>query len=147
MKWDVLTTAAFVALPLIIINEWPVQFIAPALLLLAYIGVFRGRMWRALLGSPWIYTIGGMCYTIYLWHPIVESVLSRVIITHPIGANFAFNWVLQEALMIVLIIPICAVLYLAFEKPFMKRNWPTEWLAFLRGRSLPAPVDALRVKT
>ena len=151
--WDLAAVGGWVVLlAALMFSDHPqrgqlLHVVAPWLVLLIYCAAFRGGVWKAIVRSTPIFLIGGMCYTIYLWHPIVESVLSRIIITHPIGANFAFNWVFQEALMIVLIIPICAILYLAFEKPFMKRNWPTEWLAFLRGRSLPASAEALSVKT
>ena len=96
------------------------QFFAPALLLLAYIGVFRGRMWRAMLGNGWIYTIGGMCYTIYLYHGFFKASIGHFTIGWQLGDQFWVNFLVQMAILVPGILAGSAVLFVLTEKPFMQ---------------------------
>ena len=78
-------------------------------------------------------TIGGMCYSIYLYH------------------IFIIKWLLPHTLrlststpvQVALYLPVCAVigalLFLLFEKPFMYRDWHTRLWERLRGSRLMPP--------
>lgn len=86
----------------------------------AYLGVFRGRLLHALFSQRGFVLIGGMCYTIYLYHFLMISAVGRFTIGLPAGSTFTGNYLLQAALVCPLVIAASAVLFLLFEKPFMK---------------------------
>jgi peptidoglycan/LPS O-acetylase OafA/YrhL len=85
---------------------------------------FRGRYISPLLSLPGITVIGGMCYTIYLYHEHILSLIGQVALrahaTHLLWVNYAIAF----ALMIPTTLVITSVLFLVFEKPFMQRDWP-----------------------
>ena len=86
----------------------------------AYLAVFRGRLLHALFSQRLFVLIGGMCYTIYLYHFYMISAVGRFTIDLPAGTTFTGNYLLQAALICPVVIAASAVLFLLFEKPFMK---------------------------
>ncbi|MBI3865245.1 MAG: acyltransferase [Planctomycetia bacterium] len=88
--------------------------------MVAYAGTFRGKLLNRLFSNPWCVTIGGMCYTIYLYHFFIIAGMAHATFGIPAGAGFAGNFLLQAALICPPVIAISAVLFLLFEKPFMK---------------------------
>ncbi len=49
-------------------HEWALGLLQPACILLVGIGAFRGSWLSRLVQQRWLAAIGGMCYTIYLYH-------------------------------------------------------------------------------
>ena len=88
--------------------------------LAAYIAAFRGNLWNRLFSNPWCVVIGGMCYTIYLYHFFVIAAVERATLGLSAGTGFSGNFVLQAALICPVVLAISAVLFLLFEKPFMR---------------------------
>ncbi|HEY3964956.1 MAG TPA: acyltransferase, partial [Planctomycetaceae bacterium] len=88
--------------------------------LAAYIGAFRGNFWHRLFSNPWYVAVGGMCYTIYLYHFFIIAAVERATLGLAAGTGFSANFVLQSALICPVVLVISAVLFLLFEKPFMK---------------------------
>lgn len=85
-----------------------------------FLCVFRGRALLAVLQWPPIFTIGGMCYTIYLYH--------FWIIAAPFRALGIGDWSLTPAgvlaldlIMISFVFLVSSVLFVFFERPFMNR--------------------------
>ena len=94
------------------------------LILIAYMSAFRGRLTNAILGLPLLTTIGGMCYTIYLYHNFL---------IHEIGGwtwrlqrqddSFWRAFLVQGTLLSVAVLAICTVLFAFLERPFMRPKW------------------------
>jgi len=102
----------------------------PWLALLVFTAAFRGKIAHWLLGHPLLTTIGGMCYTIYMYHWLMISGLIRV--TLPLSTRiFWLDLLIQFAVMSVVIIGICSVLFVLFERPFMKRDWPQKFRDYI----------------
>jgi len=102
-------------------------FLMPWLILAACVAAFRGKIIARLLGNRWLTTIGGMCYTIYLYHWFMISFLYR----GTIGLQTQILWLdllIQFAVMTPIIIIVCTVLFVLFERPFMRRDWPQKLL-------------------
>jgi peptidoglycan/LPS O-acetylase OafA/YrhL len=139
--WDVAGTLAWIAIPTTLMAG-PVgeQLLAP-LALVAYVAAFRGPIWNRIARNPWLTTIGGMCYTIYLFHPPLKSTLGLVVLrlvpAHG-GPGFwgELGTLAQIALMCTGILIISAGLFLLIEKPFMRRDWPARFAGWLRRRFL-----------
>jgi peptidoglycan/LPS O-acetylase OafA/YrhL len=114
---------------------WPVVFLAsaqgvwfhavlPFLLLPLYIAAFKGMLFRRFFSDIWVATIGGMCYSIYLWHFFVIGVFFKLTRHAVVFKDFFLNYCAQVVL---LGIPIAAVSLAAFvliERPCMDPNWP-----------------------
>ena len=82
-----------------------------------------------LLSRPLLTVIGGMCYTIYMYHWLMISGLVRFtkkFSTHIFWLDLLVNFVVMS----VIIIAICAVLFMLFERPFMQRDWPKKFRAW-----------------
>jgi peptidoglycan/LPS O-acetylase OafA/YrhL len=93
------------------------------MILFCCLAAFRGTLTAKFLGHPWITTMGGMCYTIYMYHWLMISALVRVtggLRTHILWLDLLIQFVLMS----VIIIGVCAVLFALFERPFMQRDWP-----------------------
>ena len=101
------------------------QILLPVAVLVAYLGSMRGLLFSTVFRNKVIYTIGGTCYTIYLWHQPVLMAWGRYGLPRfwreewSLGANVA----LQAVLATLLVLPVCAVLFVFLEKPFMKPRW------------------------
>ena len=99
------------------------------------VGVFRGSIWRRILANPWLAAIGGMCYTIYLYHkPMLHALhplTQRLVLTRIFWVNLSLQLVIFTAL----VLPIMAMLFVLFEKPFMYRDWPARFSKWLKGTS------------
>jgi peptidoglycan/LPS O-acetylase OafA/YrhL len=81
---------------------------------------------RAILRNPWIATIGGMCYSIYLLHfPLISFVGHH---TLPLGRGS--TPMLHLAAQAIAVLPIVLLISIAFfvliERPCMDRNWPRQ---------------------
>lgn len=92
------------------------------LLLLCYTA-FRGKVFSRFLSFPWIVVIGGMCYTIYLYHELIFSLVGHLMIrahfTHELWVNYGIAWILMIPTMLV----VASLLFVLFEKPFMQLDW------------------------
>jgi peptidoglycan/LPS O-acetylase OafA/YrhL len=113
-----------------------------SLLLLAYTG-FRGHLFSRFLSMPWIAAIGGMCYTIYLYHEQILSLIGHATIRVHATRELWVNYWLQWCLMIPAMLVIASLLFVYLEKPFMRREWPQR----LKARLLGASGDAALVRT
>jgi peptidoglycan/LPS O-acetylase OafA/YrhL len=122
--WDL---AALGAGFLVILSEQhPINTVAvPVAILLCFFAAFRGLILPRILRNPWIITIGGMCYTIYMYHAVGISVLIKA--TEKVRfSNLSLDLFVQFILITLVILPTCALLIVFLERPYMNRNWPTK---------------------
>ncbi|HEX6368832.1 MAG TPA: acyltransferase [Longimicrobium sp.] len=131
--WDALWLACWPAMWL----AWEAPpavtaFAFPAVVLAVFAASLRGRLSRAALSNPWVVTIGGMCYTIYLLHYPLISLLGRGVAALGAPANTTLSLLLHCALVIPPLLVVCAVYFALVERPCMDPAWPTHlrtWLA------------------
>jgi peptidoglycan/LPS O-acetylase OafA/YrhL len=105
---------------------------------LLLLGSFRGRLLPKLLSNPWVFTIGGMCYTIYLIHyPIIYAWIRLVGIrfTTPSIPWIDANLVIQLASCLPILAIASALYFLAIERPCMRKDWPQRAIVWI-GRKL-----------
>jgi peptidoglycan/LPS O-acetylase OafA/YrhL len=124
-SWDALAAAALLAIVPAMNAGLAGQLALPPLMLAAAAGVFRGRRWNRLLTRPWITVVGGMCYTIYLYH---LNILGNALkLTGPLtaAAPLPLQVVVQALATLPLLLLAAAALFALFEKPFMRRGWPS----------------------
>jgi peptidoglycan/LPS O-acetylase OafA/YrhL len=138
LSWDAVALGSFSAFLAFVLRYDLDRLVCPALIAVFFMSAFRGHLLSSFLRQPLIYVIGGMCYTIYLYHYWILSVVGWValrLIPMP-------DAVLPQALilLIVMIPPlllICGVLFVFLEKPFMNSAWPAQVWGYLRNKREP----------
>jgi peptidoglycan/LPS O-acetylase OafA/YrhL len=116
-----------------------IELALPVIIGLCAVAAFKGPLTFRVLGNPWVTTVGGMCYTIYMYHWLMISMLVRVFIhlqTHILWLDLLIYFLLMSAV----IVPVCAVLFALFERPFMRRDWPARVREKLMGAARSGPV-------
>ena len=119
-------------------DRGPMIFFLPVCILTFYVACFKSVFINRILTSPPIYLIGGMCYTIYLYHGLMVAIvaqLTRKLYFHslPLWMNYPIQFALHAALVLLA----CIVLFRLIERPCMKRDWPQRlwrWMVRRTGR-------------
>ncbi len=142
LAWDLLGAAAWALVPFLLLTPIRVAgvradlHILPFALVAACAGAFRGRVLSRLFSAGWIVGVGGITYSIFLYHVPYIWRLKRLLGEVPIGSQpAAFAMMLVDAIGIVLV---CAIYFVLFEKPFMRKDWPARAWSFVR-RKASAP--------
>jgi peptidoglycan/LPS O-acetylase OafA/YrhL len=121
-RWDFVFPVALTVVVLLR-HFFLLSVLLPWIMFFCCLAAFRGIITAKFLGYPLIATIGGMCYTIYMYHWLMISMLVRVT-GHLRTHIFWLDLLIQFVLMSVIITLVCAVLFAFFERPFMQRDWP-----------------------
>jgi peptidoglycan/LPS O-acetylase OafA/YrhL len=100
------------------------HLLLPFVIVVLYLAAFRGRICSALFSNPVITDIGGMCYSLYLFHFLIISAVCRVSKPVHIGHDFWAYYLLQAALVLPVVLILCGVFFLLVERPCMDRDWP-----------------------
>ncbi len=128
--FDSLALFSWVALPAaILIDREHARFVVAPIIWLACVGTLRGGVFRTLVRNRWISAIGGMCYTMYLYHWYVLGPTLKVLggATAP---TFLENLLTRGSVIVAAVTVVSAVLFILVEKPFMgirlkRRSPPT----------------------
>lgn len=107
------------------------------LMLVLFNNVLILRKGIAFLSIPLVSIIGGMCYTVYLYHyPVMNIYQSRVF---PLFRTFLDSDVALYSLGLISLtvfqLVIAFVMFKVFEKPFMYKDWPTRFRKALSGQT------------
>lgn len=133
-RWDLVSVAGWPLLFLLWTMPLARHFVFPFAALLLFVAVFRGRLTSALFRNPWLVTIGGMCYTIYLLHFPFMNAVARNTKGIYFTRYFWVNLLLQAALFVPLLLAASAVFFAFVERPCMDKHWPTRLMNWLRAR-------------
>lgn len=123
--WDIVGVFSFIGLFKYCGKGVEIQFIFSLCLILLFISSFKGIILSRILSWSPIYIIGGMCYTLYLYHFSFISLFGNPVLSMlDYYRIFQMEWRLLILFLIVTPITImgCSILYLLFEKPFMNRK-------------------------
>lgn len=141
IRWDVLAVAAaLVSIPLFGHIEYGSFLLIPMGIVL-YASLASRFLSRILAFSPFA-IVGGMCYTIYLWHFAIISFLWRFT-THLTSSNFDESLILQCIVILPAVFLICTVLFVLVERPCMDRDWPAKVWRIVSRRPAPQDVQPL----
>lgn len=104
-----------------------------AIMLILFVSILIHDSGTRALKSPWVVTIGGMCYSIYLWHipalSFADRALARLAPASPDAPIVTYGVVMAS--MITLTLALSVPAFLLAEKPFMLQHW--SW-SFLRNK-------------
>lgn len=124
---DLFGVAAFAAVFLLVATNTHEYLLTAPLLLIAYGAVFRGPALHAIFSLPIITAIGGMCYTIYLYHNAIIWVSSGVLKNMQVTGSPTLTLLVNIIVMATITVFASIPLYLVVEKPFMNSNWLSRW--------------------
>jgi peptidoglycan/LPS O-acetylase OafA/YrhL len=96
---------------------------------LVMITAFKGKLFNWLYTRPLIYTIGGMCYSIYLNHyAFLHLSLKFTKYLFVYSWSYSQNLLVQVFVNVTLVLLVSAVFFMLVEKPTMDKNWPKKLL-------------------
>jgi peptidoglycan/LPS O-acetylase OafA/YrhL len=124
LYWDVVAIVGWPLLFIALRREVLTHWLFPFLLFLLYCTAFRGSWSRRVFSNPCLTVIGGMCYSIYLIHYEVISVVGRFTKGIAEGWPYWAYFFAQLGLIGTSIVFVCGLYFVLLEKPCMSRNWP-----------------------
>jgi peptidoglycan/LPS O-acetylase OafA/YrhL len=129
LRNDSLTLVAGAAILAIPWDYRGAAFLLPLFAMQLCWGVLTGTVSRAVMRWTPVYLVGGMCYTIYLYHAHLIQIFAPAIyrLSSP-ERPFKLDFLLCAGLMAALILGACTLLFVVAERPFM-RNWVGAWRA------------------
>jgi peptidoglycan/LPS O-acetylase OafA/YrhL len=100
------------------------HIVLPFVIVVLYLAAFRGRVCSAVFSNRVITDIGGMCYSIYLFHFLVIYGVKHITAYWHIGNNFWLYYAMQLCLIVPPVLFFCGAFFLLIERPCMDREWP-----------------------
>lgn len=120
----------FMPMPILMYTQsfqWDISILCaiafPFMIGLMYYIILRNDIVKKVFSYKFIPIIGGMCYTTYLIHYTVISMLGKYTTRLRITDYYIPNLFFQFVLLIIPILLVASVFYLYIERPFMSRKW------------------------
>ena len=110
-----------------------------------YCAVFRGVITNRILTNIWITTIGGMCYTIYLFHNKLIGFLVEYTGRLTLTGNYSIDLLLQILMVMPLVFILSALYFSVIERPCMRKDWPQRLWSKVRTAFTPATGNRVAV--
>ena len=95
---------------------WPLGIAA------VYASIYNGRFLLVMLSWRPVYLLGGMCYTVYMYHSNLLQLFGRLTFRRLLALPLEWDLALQGVMLTTLILAGSAVLFVMTEKPFMQRR-------------------------
>lgn len=100
-------------------NEW----LTPLLIIPCFYFILNRKLFISFFSNKFITTIGGMCYTLYLFHYMIISGVGRKTIFLHVSNDIALNFFVQCLLIIPFILLFCIPFFYYIERVCMKKDW------------------------
>jgi peptidoglycan/LPS O-acetylase OafA/YrhL len=122
--WDLVSALSWSAVVLLLYKGAEESFIVIPIFF-AYVAAFKGVLSNRFFCQPLIYIIGGMCYTLYLYHYSVISAIGRLLISAGfLNRQPAWLEIVVAGLVIVpAVLLFGTLMFILIEKPCMKKDW------------------------
>jgi peptidoglycan/LPS O-acetylase OafA/YrhL len=92
---------------------------------------FKGKIWNYFYTRPWVYIIGGMCYSIYLLHYAFFHFLIPITSKISFGQGYVVDYLLQILIAVPVMLFVSIIFYVLIERPCMDKEWPRKILKIL----------------
>ena len=132
LAWDLLAAICLVGTFAVKGLDWMPAQTAPWLILVGFIAVFRGGFVRRFFRWTPIVTLGGMCYSIYLWHFFVMRAAWPVWVEIAAPEATAGHLVLFVSLASAGTLALSVVMFVLVERPTMEAQWPRRFAAAIK---------------
>ena len=90
---------------------------------LAIYAAMAGRTVKKILSTPFIAIVGGMCYTIYLYHFAMLHIVTKVLLSVYSTQIWWADFLLYSLVALIVVLVTSSILFKLFEKPFMRHDW------------------------
>ncbi|MEZ0314476.1 MAG: acyltransferase family protein [Myxococcota bacterium] len=95
-----------------------------------FVGATLNATWlRSVMSARPLVAIGGMCYSIYLLHYPLISMVGRAAFRDLPQASYFTAYVCMALMTIPTVVVISTLFYLAIERPCMRPDWPQRFIA------------------
>jgi peptidoglycan/LPS O-acetylase OafA/YrhL len=119
--WDLVAVASAAMMLATLMWIGTLYYLLPLMIGVFYAGCYLGRLSNAFVRLRWIVIIGGMCYTIYLYHvTLIGRAFVHTGAWTSLARSFSTDFLMQAALILPVLLAMCAWLFLVSEKPFMR---------------------------
>ena len=96
-----------------------------------FVVTFKGTLFNWFFTQPFIYLIGGMCYSIYLLHyAIFLALVKGGKFFYFESLDYGWNLVVQSLLLIPIMLLISSIFFVLIERPCMDKTWPQKLTAW-----------------
>lgn len=130
--WDV------VGLPLwcgvFFLNEAWAAYLMPLMLFVMFASAFRGKLLNRFFRNPFVATVGGMCYSIYLTHSLVLQACYMVFAKLHFLSGYYRLYAAGTVIALPLTLLLGTVFFVLVERPCMNRDWPQKLRNYVKGR-------------
>ena len=122
--WDLLVAGSVWGILTIVgatlTSVWTFNWLLPFLTMLFFIGIFKGKLANWLMRLRPVTLIGGMCYSIYLWHNLILSEALFRGWRYLSHASYGLGLAVCCLVMVPAVILASVPIYVLLERPFMK---------------------------
>ena len=88
------------------------------------ITAFKGKIWNYFYSRPWVYSVGGMCYSIYLLHYAFFHLLVPFTSRLSMNMGYKFDYFIQILVAVPIMLFVSTLFYIFIERPCMDKDWP-----------------------
>jgi peptidoglycan/LPS O-acetylase OafA/YrhL len=88
------------------------------------IATFKGKLINFFFTRPWVFIIGGMCYSIYLLHYAFFHFFIKFTSKIQSGMGYGVDYLLQIFIAVPVMLFVTTLFYLWVERPCMDKDWP-----------------------
>ena len=103
-------------------------------ILVFYYLALNDPVWKKVFNIKWVTAIGGMCYTLYLWHYMVIAAIGNSTIMWRVSDQYLPTLLFQFVIIIPFVIFFSLFFYLFIERPCMDKSWPNKFYAFVKNK-------------
>lgn len=120
------------------------EYIFMVLMLIFSLLALTGNFWKKVLSIRVITTIGGMCYSIYLWHTAIISGIGNHFILIGGYHYYPIALLLQTIIIVPILLVLTTIFYVLIEQPCMDRNWSSKLFRYVYERFLAIKVAFMK---
>ncbi len=95
--------------------------------------VLLDDFWKRIFSWRFFTTIGGMCYSIYLWHNNIISMIGNFTTRFNISHYYPLDLLWHLIILLPIVLVFSTIFYLLIEQPCMDRSWPAKLWGWLKG--------------
>jgi peptidoglycan/LPS O-acetylase OafA/YrhL len=88
------------------------------------VSAFKGKLFNYFYTRPWVYIIGGMCYSIYLLHYAFFHFLIPITSKISLNKGYVVDYLLQILIAVPVMLCVSIIFYVLIERPCMDKEWP-----------------------
>lgn len=124
LAWDAVAAVCLIGTFAVKGLDWYPAQTAPWLIMAGFIGVFRGGIVRRLFRWTPVVVLGGMCYTIYLWHFFVMRAIWPFWVEVASPELGTLDLLLFVVVASTAMLALSVVMFVLIERPTMDPAWP-----------------------